>query len=76
MNHIRRIPAALATALPTVARFVRQCAAQVLGVPTYGPAGRCLEPAAARPAKTPAGLLLTGLGRQRDQRPEGRGGRP
>jgi hypothetical protein len=27
-------------------------------------------------AKTPAGLLLTGLGRQRDQRPEGRGERP
>jgi hypothetical protein len=39
--------------------------------------GRCLEPTTARPAKpTPAGLLLTGLGRQRDQRPEGRGERP
>ena len=35
MNHIRRILAAVATALPTVARFVRPCAAQVLGVPTY-----------------------------------------
>jgi hypothetical protein len=40
-----------------------------------GRAGRCLKPATARPAKTPAGLLLTGLGRQRDQRPEGRGER-
>jgi hypothetical protein len=38
--------------------------------------GRCLEPATARPPKTPAELLLTGLGRQRDQRPEGRGERP
>ena len=38
--------------------------------------GRCLDPATVRPAKTPAGLLLTGLGRQRDQRPEGRGERP
>jgi hypothetical protein len=38
--------------------------------------GRCLEPSTARPAKTSAGLPLTGLGRQRDQRPEGRGERP
>jgi hypothetical protein len=31
--------------------------------PTASPRpGRCLEPATARPAKTPAGLLLTGLG--------------
>ena len=44
--------------------------------PTSWPAGRCREPATARPAKTPAGLLLTDLGRQRDQRPEGRGERP
>jgi hypothetical protein len=44
--------------------------------PTPWPAGRCREPATARPAKTPAGVLLTGLGRQHDQRPEGRGERP
>ena len=44
--------------------------------PASWPAGRCREPATARPAKTPRWTAAYGLGRQRDQRPEGRGERP